>query len=91
MGAETIRFRTHSPKPSTKPRACNRLITTIGFNCPDVPTAIWMMRALVVSNVLARREDTALFVPVHPNSEAVSNTVVQIHCLALQSITERAP
>ncbi len=54
----------------------------LGFTCPDVPTAIWMMRALVVSNVLARREDTALFVPVHPNSAAVSNTVVQIHALA---------
>lgn len=38
----------------------------IGFSCPDVRTAVWMMRALVVLNVLARREDLTLLVPVNP-------------------------
>ncbi len=56
-----------------------------GFECPDVPTAIWLMRALVVSNVLARREETVLFVPIHPNKEAVINTVIHIHNLRLSS------
>ena len=63
----------------------------LGFTCPDVPFAIWMMRSLVVSNVLARREDTVLFVPVHPNSDAVIRTVVQIHGLALGHFTSSTP
>lgn len=31
--------------------------------CDSVTQAIWMMRALVAHNILARREDTTLFVP----------------------------
>jgi hypothetical protein len=38
----------------------------LGLLCPDTKTAIWLMRALVASNVLARREETTLFVPVNP-------------------------
>jgi sirohydrochlorin cobaltochelatase len=41
----------------------------LGIECPGVRSAIWMMRALVVSNVLARREEKALFVPVNPSSD----------------------
>ena len=63
----------------------------LGFECVDVPTAIWMMRALVVSNVLARREETVLFVPVHSNGEAVIQTVVQVHSLALGHVTSSTP
>jgi hypothetical protein len=33
--------------------------------CASVPEAIRLMRALVASNVLARREGTTLFVPVN--------------------------
>jgi len=40
-----------------------------GIACDDVPSAVWMMRALVVSNVLARREDSTLFVPVNPATD----------------------
>lgn len=36
-----------------------------GVQCPSVRAAVWMMRALVASNVLARREDTTLFVPIN--------------------------
>jgi hypothetical protein len=36
----------------------------LGVECPDVKPAIWMMRALVASNVLARRETRTLFVPL---------------------------
>ncbi len=35
-----------------------------GISCVSVDDAVWMMRALVVHNVLARREGTTLFVPV---------------------------
>ncbi len=38
----------------------------LGLQCASVGAAIAMMRALVASNVLARREDTVLFVPVNP-------------------------
>lgn len=38
----------------------------VGLECESVRAAIWMMRALVVNGVLARREGSALFVPVHP-------------------------
>ena len=38
----------------------------LGIEYPDVRSAIWVMRALVASNVLARREDTVLFLPVDP-------------------------
>ncbi len=51
----------------------------VGFECPDVHAAIWLMRALVVSNVLARREGTVLFVPV---SAAVVAIVVKVHSFA---------
>jgi sirohydrochlorin cobaltochelatase len=37
-----------------------------GVECASVPEAIWMMRAMVVTNVFARREGTVLFVPVNP-------------------------
>lgn len=37
----------------------------LGVQCPSVGDAIWMMRALVVCNVLARREDRVLLVPVN--------------------------
>jgi len=37
----------------------------VGLECESVPRAIQMMRALVASNVLARREGTTLFVPVN--------------------------
>lgn len=40
-----------------------------GVECPDPPAAIWMMRALVAQNVLARREGHTLFVPLNPASD----------------------
>jgi len=38
----------------------------LGVECDGVGAAISMMRALIASNVLARREATVLFVPVNP-------------------------
>ena len=37
----------------------------LGVECPSVRCAVWMMRALVATNVLSRREGTTLFVPVN--------------------------
>jgi sirohydrochlorin cobaltochelatase len=55
----------------------------LGVDCPDVRTAIWMMRALVASNILSRREGAILFVPVNPvtdrTGDVVSQTAVRVH------------
>ena len=41
----------------------------LGVQCADVASAVSMMRALVCLNVLSRREETTLFVPVNPLSD----------------------
>lgn len=38
----------------------------LGVQCTSVKAAIWMMRALIASNVLSRREEETLFVPLDP-------------------------
>jgi hypothetical protein len=58
----------------------------LGLECASVHAAVWMMRALVATNVLARREDRVLFVPVNPaidpNGGRVAEAVVRLHRLA---------
>jgi len=57
-----------------------------GLECPSVRAAVWMMRALVASNVLARREETTLFVPLNPatdpNGDVVAQAVIQVYGFA---------
>jgi sirohydrochlorin cobaltochelatase len=54
-----------------------------GLECPTVRVAVWMMRALVATNVLSRREGTVLFVPVNaaadPRGTIVASAVERIH------------
>ena len=54
--------------------------------CASVDAAIWMMRALVAHNVLARREETALLVPAHasvdPGGAMVTARVARVLTLA---------
>jgi hypothetical protein len=68
-------------------RSVHRYAGWLGFECPDVQTAIWMMRALVASNILSRREETTLFVPVNPamDPEGVyaGQLLIQIHGFAV--------
>ena len=40
-----------------------------GVGCDSVPHALWMMRGLIALNVLARREDTTVFVPVNSTAD----------------------
>jgi sirohydrochlorin cobaltochelatase len=58
----------------------------LGLECPSVRAAVWLMRALVVSNVLARREGTALCVPIDPSQdpggERVVSALIQVYGLA---------
>jgi hypothetical protein len=53
----------------------------LGIECPSVQLAVSMMRALVASNVLSRREGTVLFVPVNPaidpRGTAVSRSIAR--------------
>lgn len=59
----------------------------LGLDCRSVGAAIWMMRALVASNVLSRREETVLFVPVNPRTDpdgaAVIRAVVEVYGFAV--------
>ena len=59
----------------------------LGLRCPSVRAAVWMMRGLVVMNVLSRREDQTLFVPINPatdpNGARVAAATARIHRLAL--------
>ena len=67
-------------------RSRHRYAGWLGLDCTSVGTAIWMMRALVASNILSRREETTLFVPVNPATDATGDIVVRalsrIHRLA---------
>jgi hypothetical protein len=58
----------------------------IGVECAAVRAAVWMMRTLIASNVLARREGTVLFVPIDPvrdpAGERVIRTLARTHTYA---------
>lgn len=43
----------------------------IGVGCVNMPMTVWLMRVMIVENILARREGDVLFLPVSPRfSEA---------------------
>ena len=64
-------------------RSHHRYAGWLGVECPDVRSAVWMMRALVASNVLSRREGTVLFVPVDsavdPDGGRVISATVRVY------------
>ena len=37
--------------------------------CPNVRAAIWMMRAIIMRNILSRREGTTLLLPINPATD----------------------
>jgi sirohydrochlorin cobaltochelatase len=67
-------------------RSTHRYAGWLGVQCASVAAAVWMMRALVVTNVLARREGTTLFVPVNPSIDRdgaiVTGALARVHHLA---------
>ena len=67
----------------------------VAVECPDVRTAIWMMRAVVVSNVVSRREGSMVFLPVNPatdpQGETVLRTVRQVYDFAVAQGILRCP
>jgi sirohydrochlorin cobaltochelatase len=58
----------------------------LGLECASVRAAVWMMRTLVGTNVLSRREGTTLFVPVNPAGDPegaiIVSAVTHVHGLA---------
>jgi hypothetical protein len=68
------------------PRSPHRYVGWVGVETSGVKAAIWMMRALVVHNVLARREETTLFLPVDagldPGGALVAAALHRVHALA---------
>jgi sirohydrochlorin cobaltochelatase len=52
-----------------------------GIECHTIRAAVWMTRMMVASNVLARREDTTLFVPV---DAAVNERLAVVQRLATE-------
>jgi len=66
----------------------------LGIECPGVRTAVWMMRALVASNILSRREGTVLFVPVNPLTDEtggiVTRALTDINRVAAFRVTEES-
>ena len=80
MMADTIR------RDTGLARSDLRYAGWLGVECPNVRAAVWLMRAMVVSNVLSRREGTVLFVPVNPDSDPggarVAASAIRLHGLA---------
>jgi len=63
-------------------RSSHRYAGWVGVECPSIGAAVWMMRALVASNILSRREERVLFVPVNaasdPTGAIVSSAVAHV-------------
>jgi hypothetical protein len=68
------------------PRSNHESADWVGIECPSVRAAVWMMRALVTSNVLSRREEHVLLLPVNPASdprgEVASSAFARVYRLA---------
>lgn len=50
----------------------------LGLECNGISAAIWMMRVLVISNVLARREGSVVLVPLNRSSDPDGAAVVRV-------------
>ena len=50
----------------------------LGVNCNDIRSAIRMMRTMVVSNVLCRREGDLIYIPINPSTDPSGNRIVSL-------------
>jgi sirohydrochlorin cobaltochelatase len=63
-------------------RSSLRYADWLGVECPSVRAAVWLMRMMSVLNVVARREGTALFVPINPDADPDGEVVTSSLSLA---------
>lgn len=58
----------------------------LGINCLNLPAAVWMLRVMVASNVLCRREGIFIYLPVNPstdrNGDRITGLLLRAHRLA---------
>jgi len=47
----------------------------LGVDCLNLRPAIWMMRVMVASNVLCRREGNSVYVPINPSTDRTGDRV----------------
>jgi sirohydrochlorin cobaltochelatase len=70
-------------------RSPHRYAGWVGVECPSVRVAVCMMRTLVASNVLSRREGQVLFVPVNATTDPTGSIVSDAVARTYQSAAAR--
>jgi len=65
-------------RQTTKLNPTHQYSGWLGIDCLSVRTAIWIMRLLVASNILSRREDTTVFLPLDPTNDPDGTALIQI-------------
>ncbi|MBS1799982.1 MAG: hypothetical protein JSS95_09180 [Acidobacteria bacterium] len=50
----------------------------LGLACPNVHSAVWMMRMIVAANALSRREATTVFIPLNPATDPAGETATRL-------------
>jgi hypothetical protein len=71
-------------------RSNHRYPGWLGIECPSVRAAVWMMRALVASNVLSRREGTTLFVPLNAATDPHGTSAARVFSHVHRCASERS-
>ena len=61
----------------------------LGLETGSIRPAIWMMRALIVNNVLARREGTSLYIPANPIADPMGEIILTAMSRVYQLATAR--
>jgi len=54
----------------------------LGVSCLNVGAAIWMMRVMVASNVLCRREGNFIYLPVNPSTDRKGDRIAALFARA---------
>jgi hypothetical protein len=70
QAAETIRRETGLV------RSTHRYADWLGIECPTVRAAVWLTRMMVAVNVVSRREQTTVLVPINPATDPGGHVVV---------------
>ncbi len=50
----------------------------LGIRLPDIRSAVWTMRLMVGSNVLCRREDHSIYIPVNPAADPKGDRIAAL-------------